>query len=103
MSARGHTQRRLDVLVHHVADANCWDDLEEVGPQAPVEAGGSLRLEDVSEDARHRHLPAALHVGCGERGRGEVSIRWLTQQATNERFCTSMEELLPQTIEHPVV
>lgn len=55
------------MLVHHVADADCWDDFEEIGAQASIEPGGALRLQDVSEDARHRRLPAALDGGWGDK------------------------------------
>lgn len=55
-SPRLHPKRGLDVLIHHIADADGWDDLEEVGGQAAVEASGALRLEDLFEEPRHRGL-----------------------------------------------
>lgn len=51
---------RLQLLVHHVADADGGDDLEEVWRQAPVEPRRALRLHDLPEEARHGNLRAAL-------------------------------------------
>lgn len=58
-SPRLHPKRRLDVFIHHVADADRWDDLEEVRGQAAVEASGALGLEDLLEQPGHGSLGAA--------------------------------------------
>lgn len=60
VSARLHSELRLQLLVHHVADADGGDDLEEVWRQAPVEPRRALRLHDLPEEARHGNLRAAL-------------------------------------------
>lgn len=52
------------MLVHHVADADCRDDFEEVGGQASVEPCGALVLQDLPEQTRHRHLLAAFCCSC---------------------------------------
>lgn len=56
-------QGDLEVLVHHVADADRWNDLHEVGGQASVESRGPLGPHDVSEQARHAHLRASYLGG----------------------------------------
>lgn len=51
VSARRHSKLRLQLLVHHVADADSGYDLKEVWRQAPVEARRALRLHDLPEEA----------------------------------------------------
>lgn len=51
---------RLQVLVHHIADADGGDDFEEVGGETSVEPHGALGLQDLLEETRHRHLLSAL-------------------------------------------
>lgn len=54
----------LKVLVHHVADADGGDDFEEVGGQASVQPRRTLGLQDLPEEAIHRHLLFVLCCGC---------------------------------------
>lgn len=62
-SSRLDPECDLEVLVHDVADADCGDDLHEVGGQAPVQADGPFCAHDVSEEPRHGHLRTALLSG----------------------------------------
>lgn len=67
VSARRHPELRLQLLVHHVADADGGDDLEEVWRQAPVEARRALSLHDLLEEARHGNLRTALRRRCRDK------------------------------------
>lgn len=73
MSARGHPQLRLQVLVDDVADADGRDDFEEVGGQASVEPRRALVLQDLPEEPRHRHLLAAPRRRCKTKIKTSVS------------------------------
>lgn len=66
MSARRHSQLRLQLLVHDVADADGGDDFEEVGGQASVEPRRALALQDLFEEPGHFHL---LRIFCGYKTR----------------------------------
>lgn len=63
------SQCDLQVLVDHVADADRWNDLHEVGCQPPVESYGPLSPNNVSEQFCHVHLRAPSQRGCGNRGK----------------------------------
>lgn len=63
-SARGHSQCILQVLVHHIANADCWNDLHEVWAQAPVQPHGPFCLDDLFEKPRHGYLLAASQSSC---------------------------------------
>lgn len=62
--ARGHSQLRLQLLVHHVADADGGDDFEEVGSQASVEPHRALGLQDLFEEPGHFHLLPTFCSSC---------------------------------------
>ena len=46
-------QTRPHVLVHHVADADGWDDLHEVGQDPAVESEEALLLHDLLHHPIH--------------------------------------------------
>lgn len=63
------SQRDLQVLVDHVADADRWDDLHEVGCQASVESYCSLSPNNVSEQSCHVHLRTSSQRSCRNKGK----------------------------------
>lgn len=73
VSARRHSELRLQLLVHHVADADSGDDLQEVWRQAPVEAHRALRLHNLPEEARHGNLRTALCRRCKDKTNLQLS------------------------------
>lgn len=56
-------QSLLHVLVDHIGDAHSWDNLHEVGGDAPVEAWHALLGQDVTEQTQHGELGSALDGG----------------------------------------
>lgn len=56
-------QSLLHVLVDHIGDAHSWDNLHEVGGDAPVEAWYALLGQDVTEQTQHGELGGALDGG----------------------------------------
>lgn len=56
-------QGLLHVLVDHVGDAHGWDNLHEVGGNAPVEAPHALLGQDVTEQTQHGQLGGSLDGG----------------------------------------
>lgn len=51
-----HPEDFLHVLVHHVGDADSWNDFEEVGGDAAIQAGHTFLRYDVFELAQHGQL-----------------------------------------------
>lgn len=51
-----HPEDFLHVLVHHVGDADSWNDFEEVGGDATVQARYTFMRYDVFELAHHGQL-----------------------------------------------
>lgn len=62
-----HPQDFLHVLVHHVGDANCWNDFEEVGGDAAIQARYTFVRYDVFELAHHGQLGFTLSNGWKKR------------------------------------
>lgn len=79
---RGHSQLRLQLLVHDVADADGGDDFEEVGRQASVEPRRALRLQDVSEESAHFHLLLTFCGSCQDKDR-PLSLKRQHRHAAN--------------------
>lgn len=51
------------MLVHHVGDADSWNDFEEVGGDAAIQAGYTFMRDDVFELAYHGQLGFTLSYG----------------------------------------
>lgn len=60
------------MLIHHIGDADSWNDFEEVGGDATVEAWHTFMRYDVFELARHGQFGFALSNGLGS-GRMKVT------------------------------
>lgn len=62
-----HTEDFFHVLVHHVGDADSWNDFEEVGGDAAVQAGHTFMRYDVFELAQHGQLGFTFRDGWKKR------------------------------------
>ena len=51
------------MLVHHIGDADSWNDFEEVGGDAAIQAGYTFMRYDVLELAHHGQLGFTLSGG----------------------------------------
>lgn len=56
-----HSQYFPHVFVHHVGDADSWNDLEEVGCDAAVQTHHTLLSHDATEQREHGELRATFH------------------------------------------
>ena len=83
-SLRLDSQRHLEVLINHVADAHRRNDLHEVGRQTSVESHRSFGSDDVFEQARHVHLRASFHSSW--KHRGKHSFQLLQRRAETHRL-----------------
>lgn len=56
------------MLVHHVGDADSWDDFKKVGGNASVQAGHTFLRYDVFELAHHAQLGLPFCGGYKKKG-----------------------------------
>lgn len=72
----------LQLLIHHVADADSGDDFEEVGRQAPVESRRALGLQDLPEETAHFQLLLLLLSFCSSCQSRERTAEFQTTTRT---------------------
>lgn len=58
-----HSEDFLHVFVHHVGDADSWNDFKEVGSDAAIQARYTFTRYDVFELAHHGQLGFTLSDG----------------------------------------
>lgn len=65
----------LHMLVHHVGDADSWDDFKKVGGNASVQAGHTFLRYDVFELAHHAQLGLPFCGGYKKKEGKKLSTR----------------------------
>lgn len=94
-----YPQDFLHVLVHHVGDANCWNDFEEVGSDAAIQARYTFVRYDVFELAHHGQLGFSLSNGWKKRKVKEFPLRstFSAHYLQNMSKCTVLPTLCLHT------
>lgn len=76
------------MLIHHVGDADSWDDFKKVGGNATVQAGHTFLRYDVFELAHHAQLGFPFCGGYKKR-EGKLSARLrICRVCAYDLFCS---------------